>query len=156
MVTERAKKIHETHEVRLICEYRLNGPNSQHREEYWCRLGKVDEEWQIRVQRRPPDGHRLRFGDRFAPDGLPRDSFFDLSASPKALPALNAWAAIHGYSVEPDKQKKRGVLLPTMITLSLRLPRELHDKLRQRVFERSAESINAEIAAILSGQKRAL
>ena len=147
------KVIHENHEVRLHLEFKPKGRGRIRQESYECRLGKVNDHWELRVQRRPPDGSTLRFGQHLSPDMLPRGSYFDLSRSTKALNGLSDWAASQGFEIERDPDNRRALLVPAVVALTLRLPRKLHEELRRRVYKRSAESINSEIIEILKGEK---
>lgn len=150
------KRILENHEIRLSCEYSSRDLAQPQREQYECRLGRVDDHWELRVQRRPPDGHRLKFGQQLTPGLLPAGSYFELSTAPRALAGLKAWSGAFDYEIEHDQQLMRAVLWPREVILSLRLPRRVMDRLRRQAAEDNPQSINAEIVDILEGRRPAL
>ena len=149
------KVIHENHEVRLHCRHVSRNSGFETSEQYECRLGRVDDRWDLRIQRRPPDGHRLKFGQQLNPSLLPERSRFNHVHSPQAVEGLKAWAERFDYELEDDLSGGL-TLLPREVTVSLRLPRKLFEQLEQRSSVEPGWSLNAEIVATLRGQRRPL
>lgn len=150
------KRILENHEIRLCCEYGPAEPAKPRHERYECRLGRVDDNWELRVQRRPADGHRLKFGQQLSPGLLPGGSYFELTADSRVLDGLRAWSAAFEYEVEHDVEHNRALLLPREVSLTLRMPRRVLDRLRHSAAADTPQSINAEIVDILEGRRPAL
>jgi len=147
------KVIHENYEIRLRCRYTSVNTGLDVHEEYECRLGRVDDRWDLRVQRRPPDGHRLKFGQQLTPNLLPSYSHFGEVGSDRVVSGLKAWAGRFDFEVE-DSGDGRHKLLPKEVSVTLRLPRRMYEDLERRSGIEPDWSLNDEVIETLRGKRQ--